>query len=394
MPAEGPVVHLQPGLLVLAGPKWAGRDGRAHALDRQRSAHLVQVAATLQPDGYCDGVVVRAGLRHPDVDVPSALLGDLAQGCCHEIASQPGLGPPVGVDDVLDCPASSAAAHLRVADHPVPARSLGGDEPGKALTPSLHEVEPLVLARGHDGHQRGRPPRSVRQGCDVRFAHAALHLDFVHEPNGTGIGTLAGVPRESRASRTARALEISTTLREQYPGSAQELCALTHDGPFQLLVATILSAQCTDERVNMVTPQLFERFPDAIALASADRGELEELIKSTGFFRSKASHLLGAAAALAERHPAGFPTSMEDLTALPGVGRKTANVVRSVALGLPGLPVDTHVTRLSQRLRLTSASDPVKIETELCCNAPARGVGRDELAAHPSRPEHLRCSQA
>ncbi len=189
------------------------------------------------------------------------------------------------------------------------------------------------------------------------------------------MGTLPGVPRESRSARTNRAGEIAKILAGIYPGSAAELCALTHDGPFQLLVATILSAQCTDERVNMVTPELFARYPDPAALAAADRGELEELIKSTGFFRSKTSHLLGAAAALVERHAGGFPTTMEELTALPGVGRKTANVVRSVALGLPGLPVDTHVTRLSRRLGLAAASDPVKIETDLCSMLPPEGWG-------------------
>jgi endonuclease-3 len=174
------------------------------------------------------------------------------------------------------------------------------------------------------------------------------------------------MPRESRAARTTRAREIARLLAAEYPGSARKLCALRHKGPFQLLVATILSAQCTDERVNMVTPALFARFPDAPSLAAAPQGELEEMIKSTGFFRSKATSLIGAATVLAERHQTKFPTSMEDLTELPGVGRKTANVVRSVALGLPGLPVDTHVSRLSRRLGLTRETDPVKIESDLC----------------------------
>ncbi len=183
------------------------------------------------------------------------------------------------------------------------------------------------------------------------------------------------MPRESRAARSARAVEINQILAEEFPGDAKALCALDHDGPFQLLVATILSAQCTDERVNMVTPVLFSRWPDAASLAGADRAELEEVVKSTGFFRSKASHLLGASAALVERHQDGFPESIEALTALPGVGRKTANVVRSVGLGLPGLPVDTHVTRLSRRLALTSATDPVKIETDLCALLPPEQWG-------------------
>ena len=156
-----------------------------------------------------------------------------------------------------------------------------------------------------------------------------------------------------------------TRLAGEYPGSAEELCALRHDGPFQLLVATILSAQCTDERVNMVTPAVFAAYPTPEALAAADPDELEELIRSTGFFRSKARSLMGMAAAVHERFGGEVPSTMEDLTGLPGVGRKTANVLRSVALGLPGLPVDTHVGRLTRRLGLTAQTDPVKVESEI-----------------------------
>ena len=164
----------------------------------------------------------------------------------------------------------------------------------------------------------------------------------------------------------ARADKIFVRLAEAYPGTAAELCALTHHNPFELLVATILSAQCTDERVNMVMPVLFKLFPTAQAMAGADREQLEMLIKSTGFFRAKAAHILGASEAIVMRHGGEVPRSMEELTALPGVGRKTANVVLSVAFNLPGLPVDTHVTRLSQRLALTSSNDPVQIERDLC----------------------------
>jgi endonuclease-3 len=123
----------------------------------------------------------------------------------------------------------------------------------------------------------------------------------------------------------------------------------------------------------MVTPALFRRYPGPRQLAAADRAELEEMIRSTGFFRSKASHLIGMAQGLLERfgpRPSDFPTTMEDLTSLPGVGRKTANVVRSVALGLPGLPVDTHVLRVSKLLGLTAQTDPVKVETDLCALFP------------------------
>jgi endonuclease-3 len=148
----------------------------------------------------------------------------------------------------------------------------------------------------------------------------------------------------------------------EYPDAE---CALVHDNPFQLLVATILSAQTTDERVNTVTPALFRRYRTAQDLAAADPAELEALIHPTGFFRNKAKSLLGMATALVERHDGKVPGSMEELTALPGVGRKTANVIRSVALDLPGLPVDTHVGRLSRRLGMTTETDPVKVEHEL-----------------------------
>jgi endonuclease-3 len=166
-------------------------------------------------------------------------------------------------------------------------------------------------------------------------------------------------------SLRGRAREIVARLAREYPGSAEELCALQHDGAFQLLVATILSAQTTDERVNMVTPGVFAAFPTPQALADAPLLDLEELIHSTGFFRSKARNLVGMARAVTERFAGDVPSSMEDLTSLPGVGRKTANVVRSVALGLPGLPVDTHVGRLTRRLGLTAQTDPVKVESEV-----------------------------
>jgi endonuclease-3 len=161
----------------------------------------------------------------------------------------------------------------------------------------------------------------------------------------------------------------------EYPGSASELCALRHANAFELLVATILSAQCTDERVNQVTLALFARYPNPAALAVADEVELEALIRPTGFFHNKARSLRGMAAALTDRFDGVVPASMKDLTSLPGVGRKTANVVRSVALGLPGLPVDTHVGRLALRLGLTTKTDPVKVEAELCAMLPAREWG-------------------
>jgi endonuclease III len=170
-----------------------------------------------------------------------------------------------------------------------------------------------------------------------------------------------GIPR----SPNGRARETVVRLEREYPGTTRELCALDHEGPFQLLVATILSAQTTDERVNMVTPALFERYPTPADLAAANPEEVETLIQSTGFFRNKARSLIGMATVLEERFGGEVPTALEDLVLLPGVGRKTANVVRSVGFDLPGLPVDTHVGRLSRLLGLTTETDPVKAEFAL-----------------------------
>lgn len=178
--------------------------------------------------------------------------------------------------------------------------------------------------------------------------------------------------------RTAkgRAKVVHERLAGMYP---EAICELDHENPFQLLVATILSAQCTDARVNLVTPALFRRYPEPADLAAADPEELSGLIKPTGFFNAKTKSLLGMASALVNRFEGTVPGPMEDLTSLPGVGRKTANVVRSVALGLPGLPVDTHVGRLARRLALTVEEDPVKVEAELNPMVPAAERGEFSL---------------
>src|ERR687886_558356 len=181
-----------------------------------------------------------------------------------------------------------------------------------------------------------------------------------------------------------RAREAIAILADEYPGDAKELCALVHDGPFQLLAATFLSAQTTDEMVNSVTPALFARYPTPADLAAADPAEVERLIHPTGFFRAKTRSIIGMAAALEERFGGEVPTAMEDLVTIPGVGRKTANVVRSVGFGLPGLPVDTHVGRLSRRLGLTDEEDPVKAELALNRLVPAgeRGAFSLRLILH------------
>lgn len=177
-------------------------------------------------------------------------------------------------------------------------------------------------------------------------------------------------------SPAGRARAVHALLAQEYPDA---VCELDHRNAFELLAATMLSAQCTDARVNMVTPALFERYPDPRSLAAADPEELEELIRSTGFFRSKARNLIGMAAGLVDRFDGEVPGDRADLVSLPGVGRKTANVVRSVALGLPGLPVDTHVLRLSKLLGLTTDDDPVRVEHELDPMVPASERGEFSL---------------
>lgn len=165
------------------------------------------------------------------------------------------------------------------------------------------------------------------------------------------------------SAKQQKAREILVLLKRLYPDAT---CSLTYETPVQLLVATILSAQCTDERVNKVTPALFERFPDAISLANANREELEELVRSTGFYRNKAKNIQGACQKIVKEFGGEVPKQMEQLLSLSGVARKTANVVLSHAYGIiQGVTVDTHVKRLSGRLGLTKETDPVKIEQDL-----------------------------
>ncbi len=172
----------------------------------------------------------------------------------------------------------------------------------------------------------------------------------------------ADATNESAAARRARARKIDRLLADAYPDA---WCALRHENAWQLLVATILSAQCTDERVNLVTPALFARYPTPRALADAEPRELEALIHSTGFFRQKAKSLLGVATATADGFHGKLPRDLDTLVTLPGIGRKTANVVLGTAYGVPAIVVDTHVRRVSNRLGLTAEDDPTKIEMDL-----------------------------
>ncbi len=201
------------------------------------------------------------------------------------------------------------------------------------------------------------------------------------------------------AALRKRALKIDASLVKLYPDAH---CALHHANPLQLLVATILSAQCTDERVNKVTPALFARYPDARAYAEADRAEMEAMIQSTGFFRNKAKSIQTCCQILVEKHGGEVPATMEELVPLPGVGRKTANVVLGNAFGIPGIPVDTHVGRLSRRMGLTEHDDPVKVESDLMALIPRedwtdfghRMIFHGRQVCHSRKPKCEECTLA
>lgn len=201
------------------------------------------------------------------------------------------------------------------------------------------------------------------------------------------------------------ALHTLALLEQTYPDAT---CALHHASPWQLLVATILSAQCTDARVNQVTPALFKRFPDPASLAAAPAGEVEALIRSTGFFRNKAANLIGCARALVACHDATVPQTMAELVALPGVGRKTANVILGNAFALPGMVVDTHVGRVARRLGWVRSGQPEGVERELCALLPperwtqtshvliwhGRACCRAQIARCSGCPVRVRCPRA
>jgi endonuclease III len=194
---------------------------------------------------------------------------------------------------------------------------------------------------------------------------------------------------ESAVARTRRARRIHRALLGRYPYAH---CELDFEGPLQLLVATVLSAQTTDIMVNSVTPTLFSRWPTAAALAGADREEMEEVLRPTGFFRAKTNSVIALSAAIVERFGGEVPGRLEDLVTLPGVGRKTANVVLGNAFGIPGIAVDTHVFRVTQRLGLAKGDDPEEIEAQLAEVVPRAGWTRfcHLIQAHGRRVCHAR----
>lgn len=201
------------------------------------------------------------------------------------------------------------------------------------------------------------------------------------------------------ASVKDRARALARGLAKRYPDAH---CALHHENPLQLLIATILSAQCTDVRVNLVTPALFARYPDARAFAEAEPTELETAIQSTGFYRNKAKNIIACCKQLVDKHGGEVPGTMAELIPLPGVGRKTANVILGNAFDTPGITVDTHVQRLSRRMGLTRESDPVKIERDLMALIPAkdwtmfshRMIFHGRQVCHARKPKCAECTLA
>jgi|KBSSwiStaDraftv2_1062776.scaffolds.fasta_scaffold04639_6 endonuclease-3 len=226
-------------------------------------------------------------------------------------------------------------------------------KPGGAKLPQAPRV------RSAPGRARPAAARSkhAAKGARTRVSAPAAKKTKPARPRAGGRAT-----RRFVAPDPVRVRAVIEQLQELYPDAR---CALDFRTPLELLVATILSAQCTDERVNKVTPALFATYPDAAAFAAADPAALEKAIHSTGFFRNKAKSIREASADIVAKHGGQVPRTLEDLTALRGVGRKTANVVLGNAYGVPGVVVDTHVTRLSHRLGLTNETDPVKIEFAL-----------------------------
>lgn len=204
-----------------------------------------------------------------------------------------------------------------------------------------------------------------------------------------GASPAGGAGAESALARTRRARRVDRVLAERYPDAR---CELDFRDAFELLVATVLSAQTTDVRVNQTTPELFSRYPDAAALAAADPTVLEEILRPTGFFRAKAKSVQGLSVALVEHFGGAVPGRLEDLVTLPGVGRKTANVVLGNAFGVPGITTDTHVLRLSKRLGFTASDDPLVVEKDLQAVLPRRDwtMASHRLIFHGRRTCHAR----
>jgi len=236
----------------------------------------------------------------------------------------------------------------------------------------------------------------------IRTPRLEIQQELWHTVTISRIRTLGSALSAPVSERTIavdlreKAEVVRRLLDAAYPDAQ---CTLAHNGPFQLMIATILSAQCTDERVNAITPDLFRRFPDPESFARAEIHEIEDAIRSAGLYRSKAKNIQGACRLLVERHGGQVPRTLQELIHLPGIGRKTANVILGNAFGVPGLAVDTHVARVSGRLGLTSHQDPVRIERDLTAIFPPESwvrlshqlIRHGRVLCHARRPQCTPC---
>ncbi len=395
MAGEGPVVGLHPRRLVAPSDEGTclerSSSGEDVGGEWEDHAHLEHVPLHLEAQPSCPSVVGGTGLHDPQVDLGSRWRQ--RQGALHECAGERAAAvgsPRRRVEDNVEGPGGAAGLRQHGEAHQhTPAAGERDVTPDVVGSFRRAHGEALRIGQGRvavgcvDARQQLAHRRPVVRAERFQGDH---HHFIGHGVNVTRYREPVAKPRTPQG----RARLTRQRLAERYPGRAADLCALDFADPFQLLAATILSAQSTDVRVNLVTPELFAHYPDAASLAAADPEAVEALVRSTGFFRSKTKSLIGMATAVAERFGGEVPTALEDLVTIPGVGRKTANVVRSVAFSLPGLPVDTHVLRLSQRLGLTerlpteARRDAVKVELELNKLVPAneRGVFSLRLILH------------
>jgi endonuclease-3 len=368
MIGERPVVHGQPGGVVLSGHEGphlqTGRPRRLLA-EWQRDALLEEVPLVAEAGAGSGLVVGVVRFQDPEHDETTACSSDVVDGPVQQRNLDTGSPAYRGMHDHPGGPVGRgegvAAVHVREADRPA---VVGCEDPRRHRLERPVEVAPDSFAQGRMAvdcldvivqpghrHEVGRRdgPEEARLDHPVEGTCGPRYVRLMARPRGA----------------KQRAAEVVQRLAVEYPGSAKELCALLFDNAYQLLVATILSAQSTDETVNKITPAVFEHYPTPADLAHANPEELEELIHASGFFRSKSKSLILMARVVEERFGGEIPSDIDQLDSLPGVGRKTGNVVRSVAFGLPGLPVDTHVMRLVHRLKVTNETDPVKIELDL-----------------------------
>jgi endonuclease III len=369
---ERPIVHFQPARLVAADDEGAHRDPAGSIGQRKRATHLHERPSRTQTDAPGDLVMGAGRFEYPPMHMSAPLAAHHVERRAEQLwADGQRLVAVMRIDNQLERPRIVAPTQLGIGHRMIVAR-FECHQAREPRTSAVNEIQPqMIRQRTIPVGALGGVEERLHFG-NVHGAHGTLDRQSPHTPDATGSVAEVGKPRTPKG----RAKVVMDRLADEYPVA---ICELTHRNPYELLAATILSAQCTDARVNMVTPVLFGRYRTPADLAVARQEDVESIVHSTGFYSSKARNLIGMATALVERFDGEVPTAMEDLVTIPGTGRKTANVVRSVAFDLPGLPVDTHVLRLSGRLGLTTLTDPVKVELELGTMIPPAQRGRFSL---------------